>query len=508
MHAANPIDAGLFDRLDKLRAVGGKRQTVGLPDETLKRFALRDPRLFSALDDAIEAMDAIRREDAAFVDLDEVQQIETIQRGYVNFYQHDAVNPYVSVAACGPWVVTSKGAVVHDSGGYGMLGMGHAPAPVLDAMGGRQVMANIMTANYSQLRLVNALRAEIGHRRDNGCPYDRFVCMNSGSESVTVAARISDVNAKLMTDPGGRHEGKTIGAMALRGAFHGRTERPAQFSDASIDNYREHLASFRAEAGPGGLITVEPNNCEELAAAFEQADKDGIFIEAMFMEPVMGEGNPGMAVSREFYDLARKLTRERGTLLLMDSIQAGLRSHGCLSVVDYPGFEDCDPPDMETYSKALNAGQYPFSVLALDAQAATLYRRGIYGNTMTTNPRAMDVACAVLESITPALRANIQARGKEFLDKLGALKEELVDKITLVQGTGLLFSCELDGSRYKSYGSGSIEEYMRKKGIGVIHGGENSLRFTPNFDITSEEVDLVVSITRDALINGPERAPG
>ncbi|MEM9058144.1 MAG: aminotransferase class III-fold pyridoxal phosphate-dependent enzyme, partial [Pseudomonadota bacterium] len=324
-------------------------------------------------------------------------------------------------------------------------------------------------------------------------------------ESVTVAARISDVNAKLMTDPGARHAGKPLRALALRGAFHGRTERPAQFSDASMANYRQHLASFRAA---DGLITVEPNDCDALAAAFEQADRDGVFIEAMFMEPVMGEGNPGMAVSRPFYDLARTLTRERGTLLLMDSIQAGLRAHGCLSIVDYPGFEDCEAPDMETYSKALNAGQYPFSVLALNADAARLYRRGIYGNTMTTNPRAMDVACAVLESITPELRANVQARGAEFLDKLNALKDELGGKITRVQGTGLLFSCELDGARYKSYGSGSIEEYMRKQGIGVIHGGENSLRYTPNFDITSDEVDLIVAITRDALINGPERTHG
>ena len=68
-----------------------------------------------------------------------------------------------------------------------------------------------------------------------------------------------------------------------------------------------------------------------------------------------------------------------------------------LSIVDYPGFEGLDAPDMETYSKALNAAQYPLSVLAVNERAAGLYRKGVYGNTMTTNPRALDVACAVLE---------------------------------------------------------------------------------------------------------------
>ncbi|HRO88690.1 MAG TPA: lysine 6-aminotransferase, partial [Chiayiivirga sp.] len=77
--------------------------------------------------------------------------------------------------------------------------------------------------------------------------------------------------------------------------------------------------------------------------------------------------------------------------------------------------------------------------------------------------------------------------------------------ITKVQGTGLLFSCELS-PLFKCYGSDSIEEYMRKNGIGVIHGGANSLRFTPHFAITSREVDLVIAQIRQALLNGPRKA--
>ena len=74
--------------------------------------------------------------------------------------------------------------------------------------------------------------------------------------------------------------------------------------------------------------------------------------------------------------------------------------------------------------------------------------------------------------------------------------------ITKVQGTGLLFSCELDPS-YKCYGANSTEEFMRERGIGVIHGGVNSLRFTPHFGITSAEIDLVIEHVRFALLNGP-----
>ena len=71
-----------------------------------------------------------------------------------------------------------------------------------------------------------------------------------------------------------------------------------------------------------------------------------------------------------------------------------------------------------------------------------------------------------------------------------------------MQGTGLLFSCEL-ATNFKCYGGGSTEEFMREHGMGVIHGGTNSLRFTPHFAITSEEVDLIVDHVRQALLKGP-----
>lgn len=217
----------------------------------------------------------------------------------------------------------------------------------------------------------------------------------------------------------------------------------------------------------------------------------------------MGEGNPGVGITRAFYDVARELTTAHGAMLFIDSIQAGLRAHGVLSVIDYPGFEDCVPPDLETYSKALNAGQFPLSVLALGGPAVGLFRTGIYGNTMTTSPRAMDVGAAVLASLTPALRANIRARGAELVQMLEALAAEFDGEITGIEGTGLLVSCELDPQRFRVHGENSTETYMRTKGIGVIHGGQNALRFTPHFAVTTAELQLIVDATRDAILHGP-----
>jgi acetylornithine/succinyldiaminopimelate/putrescine aminotransferase len=482
--------------LHHLRDVSGEPETVGLTDEIITRFCATDAQLVQAINEASTAHQALIEEFGMDVmALPESELIPHLQEDYVNFYAPATVNPYIPIAGRGPWLVTSSGAVLHDNGGYGMLGSGHGPDSIIKAMSQNWIMANIMTPSFSQKRLGERLRKELGHTRGY-CPFDRFICMNSGSESVTVSLRIADVNAKSMTDPGGRHEGKPIKLLAVERAFHGRTGRPAQISHSCMSKYKKNLASFR---DMDNLLLVPANDIPALQAMFKRADDEGFFIEMMALEPVQGEGSPGRCVDRAFYDEARRLTNEHGSMLMVDSVQAGLRGQGCLSVVDYQGFEDAEAPDLEAWSKALNAGQYPLSVLGMNKRASELYVVGIYGNTMTTNPRALETAVAVLDHITPELRDNIRDRGAEMVEKLKALQEQYPTEILEVQGTGLLVCAELDPERFQVVGFDMVEVWCRKHGLGVIHGGVNALRYTPNFNITSEEVDLVVDLTRQAI---------
>lgn len=488
----------VLNYLKEMRNFGGPAVTTGLTDDIISDFLGASPALGEAIDRAYAAFTDLKVSHPEFLQLGEQEQITDAQHGLTNFYPIDGVNPYVAVAASGPWIVSLKGAVVYDCGGYGMLGMGHAPQVVLDAMNKPHVMANVMTPCISQMDFVARINEEVGHTR-GGSPYATFICLNSGSEAMTVASRIADINTRKMTDPGGRYEGAEVLGLTLKGSFHGRTDRPARFSDSTRGKYEKHLASYRDS---DYLLTVEPNDIAGLEAVFADAAANNVFIEAFLMEPVMGEGNPGMAITPEFYQRARELTREHATMFVVDSIQAGLRVQGVLSVVDYPGFEKLEAPDMESYSKALNAGQFPLSVLALSETCAASYRRGLYGNTMTSNPRALDIAVTVLNSLTDERRENIRARGRELVEKLGALKGETDGAVTSAQGTGLLLSCEL-AEQYKIYGDDSTEDYLRRIGLSVIHGGERSLRYTPIFDITSKEVDLVVALTKKALLEGP-----
>jgi len=214
---------------------------------------------------------------------------------------------------------------------------------------------------------------------------------------------------------------------------------------------------------------------------------------------VMGEGNPGVPLTPEFYAAARELTTKHDSALCIDSIQAGMRTTGNLSICDYPGFEHLPAPDFEVFSKALNGGQYPMSVCALSPRGSTWYRHGIYGNTMTGNPRACKVGAASLKMMTPALRANIRDMGKYCVQRYEELMKELPDSIIRVNGTGLLYQVKLN-PKYPVTAMDGVEMTLRRRGLNVIHGGTNAIRFTPNFDITKEEVEMQVAHVRQVLI--------
>jgi len=168
----------LLDQLNEMRRFGGAIRTHGLADAQVTQLAAKYPELVEAIAEASVSHRSLRTEMPELLALDENAQLARVQGDFINFYPEDAINPYVALAARGPWVVTLKGAVIHDSGGYGMLGFGHTPKAILAALGKAQVMANVMTPNVSQLRFTRALQREIGHSR-GGSPFKHFLCLNS-----------------------------------------------------------------------------------------------------------------------------------------------------------------------------------------------------------------------------------------------------------------------------------------------------------------------------------------
>jgi len=187
------------------------------------------------------------------------------------------------------------------------------------------------------------------------------------------------------------------------------------------------------------------------------------------------------------------------SLLIVDSVQAAGRAYGYLSFLNSKEFADLPGADIEVFSKAINAGQYPLSLLGLGKRAEGQYAIGTYGNTMTTNPRALNVGVAVLEMMTEEVRENVQKSGAELIEKLHGLWKKYPDVCTNVTGTGLMSCLHLDHKFPVVDKDGGLESEIRMDGISFIHGGENGMRFTPHFKLSSKEIDLIIAVLDKAL---------
>ena len=86
--------------------------------------------------------------------------------------------------------------------------------------------------------------------------------------------------------------------------------------------------------------------------------------------------------------------------------------------------------------------------------------------------------------------------GKNLLNKFNKMKNKyhFIENVT---GTGLLLAIHLNEEIPVS----KIEKNIRVRGLNVISGGKNALRFTPWFLISNEEIDLICEILENEFDN-------
>ena len=446
---------------------GVKKKTGGIPCLLLE--SLKDN---STLTQLIETCQPL-------IEKHRLTNISDIQKNIINSYPHNSVAPFLPVGAQGPWIIGSRGQVIYDVGGYGMLSFGHNPSWATQALSQPQIMANVMTPNIIQQQMTQTLQEHIGINREQGCPYSHFAFLNSGSEAMELALRICDLS----------REKEPSAFIVIKKGFHGRTGQASRISDSCLPKYQKYLKSFQ-NLPP--VIPIEMNNWSECLSIFRSVSCQ-YHIEAVIVEPIMGEGDPGKMIELQFYRLLRRLTKKYNSKLIIDSVQAGLRGTGFLSATDYYHLKREEPPDMEIFSKAINGGQYPLSVLAATPEIYNQFKPGIYGNTMTANPRALTVGIESLKQVTPEIRSNIRNMGTEFQNMLRGLERKYPQLVSHVSGKGLLQALHIK-PKYQVEHFEGLEYQCRLNGLNVIHGGDNALRFTPYFNINEQEIELIKNI--------------
>lgn len=206
---------------------------------------------------------------------------------------------------------------------------------------------------------------------------------------------------------------------------------------------------------------------------------------AVLLETIQGEGGIHPA-DPAFLEGARAITKERGALLILDEIQAGVGRTGTFLAADAYGVDG----DIVTLAKGL-AGGFPIGATLMTDEVARAMPRGGHGTTFGGNPLASAAGLAVLREIDEhGLMQNAAAMGERLMAGLRAIP---TDRVRDVRGVGLLIGLELKEK------AAPIIAALRDEGVLTISAGATVIRFLPPLVIDAAQVDTVIATVSRVL---------
>jgi glutamate-1-semialdehyde 2,1-aminomutase len=279
---------------------------------------------------------------------------------------------------------------------WGPLVLGHAPAPVLDAL--RETMQRGTSFGIPtglEIRLAELVQQRMPH-----VEMLRFV--SSGTEATMSALRV----ARAAT-------GRDL-LLKFEGCYHGH-------ADSFLVRAGSGVATLGLPNSPGvpdalaSLTLTAPFN--DVGAVEEVMRRHGDRIAAVIVEPIVG--NSGfIAPDAAFLPALRRLCDEHGTLLVFDEVMTGFRiAYG--GAVERFGVT----PDLTTLGKVIGGG-LPVAayggrreLMERVAPAGPVYQAG----TLSGNPLAMAAGIATLGALTRGVHDDIARRTRALVEGLRAI---------------------------------------------------------------------------------------
>ncbi|OZM76626.1 acetylornithine transaminase [Pseudonocardia sp. MH-G8] len=290
-------------------------------------------------------------------------------------------------------------------GGIAVNSLGHAHPAVVEAVT-HQIATLGHTSNLYITEPPLALAEKLLELIDEP---GRVLFCNSGAEANEAAFKMArrTGRSKIIAAENAFH-GRTMGALALTG------QEPKRTPFYPMTPGVEHV--------PYG----------DVAALEAAVDADTA---AVFLEPILGEAG-AVNPPEGYLAAARRITAERGALLVLDEVQTGVGRTGSWFAFQQAGVV----PDVVTLAKGL-AGGLPIGACIGLGAAGGLLEPGQHGTTFGGNPVCAAAALAVLRTIAEdGLLEHVTQVGKEITTAVEAMGHPLV---TGVSGAGLLIGIGL-----------------------------------------------------------------
>ena len=390
----------------------------------------------------------------------------SISSGQVRADYARHVVPSYKRAETAPVLVRGEGTRVWDAdgkeyldfgGGIAVNCLGHAHpqlAKVLQEQAAQLVHVSNLFFHPKQAELAVELVKRTG-------PGKVFFC-NSGAEANEAMVKA----ARKAGAAQGRFE-----IITTLNSFHGRTLGMIAASG------QERLREGFGPAMPG-FVHVPYNDLTAVEKAI------GPKTVAVMVEGIQGEGGV-IPASADYLLGLRKLTRDRGLFLLMDSVQCGHYRTGCFQsyekILKEAGKKDAFLPDAVSMAKSLGGG-FPIGAVWFGPGLMDVLGPGSHGTTYGGTALACAVALEVLRVIgEEKLAESVAARGEEL--KQGLVKLAGRGWVGEVRGFGGMVGVTVRGRPHAE-----VAARLAAAGLLVVPAGSDVLRFLPPYNVTRQEI--------------------
>jgi acetylornithine/N-succinyldiaminopimelate aminotransferase len=347
--------------------------------------------------------------------------------------------------------------------GLAVCNLGHAHSDIAKAAAAQLTQLVHVSNIYYTTPMVELAEALVGLSFA-----DRVFFANSGAEVNEGAIKLVRRYSRERFGEG-RHR-----IICMENSFHGRT-----LGALSATGQSKFWQGF--DPLLPGFAFVPFNDLDAVAQAMDDT------VCAVMLEPIQGEGGVNLP-SPDYFKGLRQLCDDKGSLLILDEIQAGLGRTGKLFAYENFGIT----PDVMTLAKGLANG-LPMGALLATEDVAAAFVPGSHASTFGAGPVVAVAAKTALSLLSrPEFLAGVREKGEFLRAKLAEFQSRF-SIVKEVRGLGLMWGLELAKE------GADVVTACRERGILINCTQGNVIRLLPPLVVTPQELEAGLDILRESL---------
>ncbi len=213
-------------------------------------------------------------------------------------------------------------------------------------------------------------------------------------------------------------------------------------------------------------------------------------IAAMIIEPIQGEGGDNH-FRKEFFVELRRIADENDIMLIFDEVQTGVGMTGKMWAHQHFVQADMIAFGKKTQVCGFLCGkridEIPDNVFKVSSRL-----NSTWGGNIVDMVRAQKYLEIIEEE---KLVDNARVMGEYLLKQLHNLQTEFPPTVSNARGLGLFCAFDLNTPDERN----KLKNSCYDKGLIILGCGEKSMRFRPPLNISKSEIDLGISIIKEAL---------